>query len=99
MDRRGDPPAEPAETEDLRGKGYAYARHLCAATLEAMEVQPSSPSDAVERRAPRRYRVGVRSEVRVTSSWPEDLPITPEEVRVVEAWLGEVLDEVFGPRP
>lgn len=63
-----------------------------------MEVQPSSPSGAAKRRTPRRHRVGVRSEVRVTSSWPEDLPITSDEVRIVEAWLGEVLDEVFGPR-
>lgn len=63
-----------------------------------MEIQPSSPSGAAERRTPRRYRVVVRSEMRITSSWPEDLPITSDEVRIVEAWLGEVLDEVFGPR-
>jgi len=34
----------------------------------------------------------------ITDTWPDDLPITPAEVRAVEAWLGEVLDEVFGPR-
>jgi len=62
-----------------------------------MCVQPSSEPQRRRRRTPPDRRVEVRSPIRITDTWPEDLPITPAEVRVVEAWLGEVLDEVFGP--
>ncbi|MDI1325603.1 MAG: hypothetical protein PSV23_02275 [Brevundimonas sp.] len=68
------------------------------ASLAAMYVQPSSEPQRRRRRTPPARRVEVRSPIRITDTWPEDLPITPAEVRAVEAWLGEVLDEVFGPR-
>ena len=34
---------------------------------------------------------------RVTDDWPEDVPVTPEEVDVFEAWFGDILEELFGP--
>lgn len=34
---------------------------------------------------------------RVVDDWPERVPITEREVDVFEAWLGDVLDELFGP--
>jgi len=34
---------------------------------------------------------------RVVDDWPERVPVTPEEVDVFEAWLGDILDELFGP--
>jgi hypothetical protein len=37
------------------------------------------------------------SDWRVTDDWPEDVPVTPEEVDVFEAWLGDILEELFGP--
>jgi len=43
-------------------------------------------------------RVGVQSAVRITDTWPADLPISPAELVAVEAWLGEVLDEILGLR-
>lgn len=33
----------------------------------------------------------------VTDDWPEDVPVTPEEVDVFEAWFGDILEELFGP--
>ncbi|MBS0222350.1 MAG: hypothetical protein JSR91_16580 [Proteobacteria bacterium] len=35
--------------------------------------------------------------ITVTDDWPEKVPITEAELRVVEAYLGDVLDELFGP--
>lgn len=37
------------------------------------------------------------SDWRVTDDWPEDVPVTPEEVDVFEAWFGGILEELFGP--
>jgi hypothetical protein len=35
----------------------------------------------------------------VLDDWPALVPITDAEVRVVEAHLGDILDELFGPLP
>lgn len=40
-----------------------------------------------------------RARIRVTDDWPEALPITEAELRVIEAHFAEVLDELFGPLP
>jgi hypothetical protein len=37
--------------------------------------------------------------IRVIDDWPALVPITEAEIRVVEAHLGDVLDELFGPLP
>lgn len=37
--------------------------------------------------------------IEVTDDWPEVVPITEAEVRIVEAYFGDVLDELFGPLP
>lgn len=66
--------------------------------MAGMYVQPSSEPQVRRRRTPPERRVGVPSAVRVTDTWPNDLPITPAELLAVEAWLSEVLDEVLGPR-
>ncbi|WP_235829986.1 hypothetical protein [Algihabitans albus] len=34
----------------------------------------------------------------VVDDWPEDVPVTPEEVDVFERWFGDILDELFGPK-
>lgn len=35
----------------------------------------------------------------VTDDWPDDVPITIQEVRVIETHLSSVLDELLGPLP
>lgn len=37
--------------------------------------------------------------IRVTDGWPEIVPITEAEVRIIEAYFGDILDEMFGPLP
>lgn len=98
MDRWIDPLCEKAAAEDLRGRGYEYARRPTANSLAGMYVQQSSEPEAHRHRTPSARRVEVQSVVRVTDTWPDDLPLTPAELLAVEAWLGEVLDEVLGPR-
>ena len=34
---------------------------------------------------------------RVVDDWPERVPVTEVEVDVLEAWFGDILDELFGP--
>ena len=82
----------------MRGRGYEYAPGSCVVSLAAMYVQPPSEPHGRRRRTLPARRVEVLSSVRITDTWPDDLPVTPAELRTVEAWLGEVLDEVFGPR-
>lgn len=40
-----------------------------------------------------------RARIHVTDDWPEVLPLTEAELRVIEAHFAEVLDELFGPLP
>ena len=48
-----------------------------------MYVQPSSEQEACRRRTPQARPVGVQSAVRVTDTWPDDLPLTPAELRLL----------------
>jgi len=34
---------------------------------------------------------------KVTDDWPERVPITDAELDVLEAWFGDLFDELFGP--
>ena len=45
--------------------------------------------------APRREE----SAIYVVSDWSDDLPIRQAEVGAVEAWLSEILDDIWGPIP
>ncbi len=51
--------------------------------------------DSPGKRTPRRED----ERVRVTDDWPEIVPVTEAEVRIVEAYFGDILDELFGPLP
>jgi hypothetical protein len=33
----------------------------------------------------------------VTDDWPDPVPLTDAEVDIVEAWFGDLFDEMFGP--
>lgn len=50
--------------------------------------------------APRASRLRVSSEkpIRVVDDWPEIVPITEAELRVMEGHFAEELDAIFGPR-
>ena len=37
--------------------------------------------------------------ITITDDWPEVVPITEAEIRIVEAYFGDILDELFGPLP
>lgn len=47
----------------------------------------------------RRRRRGDDLPIKVTDDWPGMAPITDEEVRVIEAFSGAPLDELFGSIP
>lgn len=37
--------------------------------------------------------------IRVSDDMPDLVPVTDQEVRVIEAFFADVLDELFGPIP
>ncbi|ATC33034.1 hypothetical protein CA606_12240 [Caulobacter vibrioides] len=37
--------------------------------------------------------------IRVTDDWPDFVPVTDQEARIIEAFFADVLDELFGPIP
>lgn len=41
---------------------------------------------------------GVGPAIVVTDDWPDIVPITKAELRVMEAHFADVLDEIFGPK-
>ena len=64
----------------------------------------ATPHRAAVRRSRARLSAEPRDEaddppMRVVDDWPALVPITEAEIRVVEAHLGDVLDELFGPLP
>ena len=46
-------------------------------------------------RAPRR----TEPPINVTDDWPEFVPVSDREARIIEAFFADVLDELFGPIP
>ncbi|HWB49306.1 MAG TPA: hypothetical protein VG651_09365 [Stellaceae bacterium] len=62
---------------------------------------PADLHDYARVRGPCRGHQPVRDDppIRVTDDWPEMVPITETELRVMEAHFGDVLDEIFGPLP
>ncbi|MGH8244031.1 MAG: hypothetical protein ACRETY_11865 [Steroidobacteraceae bacterium] len=60
------------------------------------------PDDLFDYVQPPRPRAGPHqaepSAILVTDDWPEIMPITDAELRVMEAHFADVLDEIFGPK-
>lgn len=66
----------------------------------ARRSDPISGSDEPPKRAfRRRRRRGDDTPIKVTDDWSGAPPITDEEVRVIEAFFGDLLDELFGSIP
>jgi hypothetical protein len=61
---------------------------------------PEHLYDYARAAAPRAGRSPMRLEpaITVTDNWPEIVPITDAELRVMESHLAKELDELFGPR-
>lgn len=62
---------------------------------------PADLYDYAQQPVPRLGHGLVRSDppIKVTDDWPAMVPISEAELRVMEAHLGDVLDEIFGPLP
>ena len=69
-------------------------------TLPLWSGAPEDLFDYTQPTAPRAGRSRERPEepIRVTDDWPEIVPITEAELRVVEGHFAEELDAIFGPR-
>lgn len=62
--------------------------------------EPEDLYDYTRLPAPRAGRLPLRlaGPIVVTDDWPEVVPITNAELRVMESHFAEELDEIFGPR-
>jgi hypothetical protein len=66
-------------------------------------VWSGTPEDLFDYAQPPSVRAGRSREwpeepIRVTDDWPEVVPITEAELRVMEGHFAEELDAIFGPR-
>ncbi|WP_428481218.1 hypothetical protein [Pyruvatibacter mobilis] len=66
---------------------------------QAMGAGPSDLHDYLLPVTPSGKRRRAPEPITITDDWPEVVPITEAEVRIVEAYFGDVLDELFGPLP
>ena len=66
---------------------------------QAVGAGPSDLYDYLRPVEPSGKRRRVQKRITITDDWPEVVPITQAEVRIVEAYLGDVLDKLFGPLP
>jgi hypothetical protein len=68
--------------------------------LPEWPCDPEGLYDYARPPAPRALRPSSRLEgaITVTDDWPEIVPITEAELRVIEGHFAEELDAIFGPR-
>ena len=66
---------------------------------QAVGAGPPDLYDYLRPVAPSGHRRRPKKRITITDDWPEVVPITEAEVRIVEAYFGDVLDELFGPLP
>ena len=52
-----------------------------------------SPPPLLDRQAPRQKR---STSITVTDDWPDAVPVTDHEARIIEAFFADVLDDLFG---
>jgi hypothetical protein len=55
---------------------------------------PTAATPRRRREAPRK----VRARITVTDDWPDIIPVTEAELRVIEGHFGDLLDKLLGPR-
>lgn len=58
-----------------------------------------SSSEDSGARAIKRRRRRADAPIKVTDDWPDFVPVTDHEARIIEAFFADVLDELFGPIP
>lgn len=81
-----------AQSRQYSGKPIERRRPLGAAPLDLYDYVPVPGSQT-------RHRRNARQALRITDDWSEVVPVTEAEVRIVEAYFGDILDELFGPLP
>ena len=76
-------------------------RHHCTpiGRPQAIGAGPSDLYDYLRPAESSGKRRRAKKRITITDDWPEVVPITEAEVRIVEAYFGDVLDELFGPLP
>ena len=79
-----------AQLKPHRRKPIERRRPVGAAPLDLYDYVPAAGSQ-------KRHRRSAERRICITDDWPEIVPITEAEVRIVEAYFGDVLDELFGP--
>jgi hypothetical protein len=67
----------------------------------AMAPRQRSPpsSEDIGVSAFKRRRRRADAPIKVTDDWPDLVPVTDHEARIIEAFFADVLDELFGPLP
>jgi hypothetical protein len=65
------------------------------APRQTQRHEPESGTAGVVRRRRRR----ADAPIKVTDDWPGAIPISDLEVRLIEAFFADLLDELFGPIP
>lgn len=55
-----------------------------------------SPAPLLDHQAPRKKR---STPITVTDDWPQAVPVTDHEARIIEAFFADVLDDLFGDLP
>ena len=87
-----EPRLAPESRRSSRQDRALYAGDTVAPLLGAVP----SPAPLPDRQAPRQNR---KTSITVTDDWPQAVPVTDHEARIIEAFFADVLDDLFGPLP
>lgn len=89
-------PHEPRLARERR-RPASHGRALYAVgTVSPAQGAVSPQASLRSSRAPRQKR---DTPITVTDDWPEAVPVTDHEARIIEAFFADVLDDLFGDLP
>ena len=89
-------PREPRLAPDTRRSPDQDRALYAAGTVSPQLGAVPPPAPLLDRQAPRQKR---STTITVTDDWPEAVPVTDHEARIIEALFADVLDDLFGDLP
>ena len=89
-------PREPRLAPDHRRPASEDRALSPVGTVSPLLGAVPSPAPLLDRHTPRQKR---NAPITVTDDWPQAVPVTDHEARIIEAFFADVLDDLFGDLP
>lgn len=89
-------PREPRLAPERRRPPDQGRAFYAVGTVSPPQGAVPPQASLLDSKAPRQKR---HTSITVTDDWPEAVPVTDHEARIIEAFFADVLDDLFGDLP